>query len=90
MSLQHVSLWNYDGVAYFYDLLALVNFAVSRANHQLTGSVPPVKTMVCRYFAAKAWCYNGDKCTFAHGEAELGTSRMGNINVAEALSYGTL
>ena len=90
MSLQHVSLWNYDGVAYFYDLLALVNFAVSRANHRLTSKVVPVKTMLCRYYTAKGWCYNAFSCTFAHGEAELGTSRLGNINVSEELSYITL
>ena len=90
MSLHHVSLWNYGGVAYLYDILALVNFATSKANHKLTSGVVPVKSMLCRYYMSRGWCYNAFACTFAHGMGELGNSRLGNINVSEELSYITL
>lgn len=46
---------------------------MARPGKHLRGEVKPskFKTTICQFFAKNAECPFGDKCAFAHGEAEL-------------------
>lgn len=43
------------------------------------------KTALCRHFEQQGKCYQGDRCSFAHGQAELRQSTGVSIKMSECL-----